>query len=399
MSGGPLLHFRRVFSPISETFVYAPIVALAAAGEPQAVLCLLRTNRTRRPFPARYLIPLRDQATGPRNPEAGKVPGWLWEAERPLWPLLRRWLAYHLQRLRPAVIFAHFGPDGCLVAPIAARLRIPLVTVFYGYDVSRLLVGPSSWPRHYRTLFRRGTLLCGISRHVIARLEGLGAPADRCRLLRLGVDLERFRQVDPLGAFDGRTVRLLHVGRLTAKKNPVKLIEAFAIARERLHPALDLQLTIVGSGVLEPACRVAIDRHGLTDVVAMPGRIEHQAVAELFTTHHIYAQFCETAPDGDMEGLGVTFVEASARGLPIVGTRHDGIPDVVRHGETGLLAPEGDVRAFAEHLVTLARDPATWPRFGSAARRHVEAHYALPGQLARIRELRDEAVALGPGRP
>jgi glycosyltransferase involved in cell wall biosynthesis len=68
--------------------------------------------------------------------------------------------------------------------------------------------------------------------------------------------------------------------------------------------------------------------------------------------------FCapsRTAKSGDSEGLGIVFLEAQAMGVPVVSSFHGGIPEAVIHGETGLLAPEGDYHTLAEHLQLLLR--------------------------------------------
>ena len=76
---------------------------------------------------------------------------------------------------------------------------------------------------------------------------------------------------------------------------------------------------------------------------------------------------------GDTEGgAPVGVIEASATGMPVVASFHADIPEVVRHGESGWLAPERDVEALAAHLVGLIEHPESWPAMGERGRRHIE---------------------------
>ena len=75
-------------------------------------------------------------------------------------------------------------------------------------------------------------------------------------------------------------------------------------------------------------------------------------------------------------------MEAQLSGLPVVATRHAGIPEVVIHGQTGLLVEEGDVKGMAAAIERLLRDPALCNQLGAAGRRHVEQGFTLEQHLA-----------------
>jgi glycosyltransferase involved in cell wall biosynthesis len=100
-----------------------------------------------------------------------------------------------------------------------------------------------------------------------------------------------------------------------------------------------------------------------------------------------------TAPDGDAEGLPTTILEAGALGVPAVATRHSGIPEAVRHGETGLLGPERDRAALAANLRALLGDDALRERLGRQARLHVATHFDLARQTRRLEDLYDSLVS------
>ena len=83
-----------------------------------------------------------------------------------------------------------------------------------------------------------------------------------------------------------------------------------------------------------------------------------------------------TASDGDTEGgAPVTLIELSATGMPIVSTTHCDIPNVVRDGKSGLLAPERDVDGLAERLRWMIENSEKWPAMGKAGRDYVSAEF------------------------
>jgi colanic acid/amylovoran biosynthesis glycosyltransferase len=239
--------------------------------------------------------------------------------------------------------------------------------------------GLSLWPPLYRRLFRSADSLCTTSHYLADRLAALGAPTAKQTVIHVGIDTSAFSYANPAERFDGRVVRLLHVGRLTAKKSPLKLIRAVCEA-QRLCSDRRLELTIAGDGELAEQSRALARELRVTDQIRFEGRVGRDRVRALLATHHLYTQYCETTPSGETEGLGVSFIEASASGLPIAGTRHNGIPEVVLDGVTGLLSDEGDVAGMARNIAALAMDAAAWQRLGRAGRRHVEATFALERQ-------------------
>ena len=91
------------------------------------------------------------------------------------------------------------------------------------------------------------------------------------------------------------------------------------------------------------------------------------------------------ATHGDSEGLGIVNLEAQASGIPVVGTRHGGIPEAVEHGVTGLLSPERDPDALAENILALLADSALREKMGLAGRVRMIRLFELK-QLAALLE-------------
>jgi glycosyltransferase involved in cell wall biosynthesis len=95
-----------------------------------------------------------------------------------------------------------------------------------------------------------------------------------------------------------------------------------------------------------------------------------------------FVQHSIQAPSGDCEGTPVGLLEAGATGLPVVSTRHAGIPDVVLEGETGFLVDEGDTEGMAAHMLRIAQDPELAARLGAASRQRIENHFSIERSIS-----------------
>ncbi len=94
-----------------------------------------------------------------------------------------------------------------------------------------------------------------------------------------------------------------------------------------------------------------------------------------------------TAQDGNQDAPVNTLKEAMAMGLPVIGTLHGGIPELVKDGVSGFLVPERDADAIANKLSYLIEHPEIWPLMGKAGRTYVESRYD-------INRLNDELVQI-----
>ena len=124
---------------------------------------------------------------------------------------------------------------------------------------------------------------------------------------------------------------------------------------------------------------------GMTDRVTLHGALGRDACARLMHRASIFVQHSVTAPNGDTEGLPIVVLEAMASGLPVVSTRHSGIPEAVADGETGLLVAEGDVAGMGAGLARLLADPALAARMGAAGHARFLAGFTQAATLARLR--------------
>jgi len=96
---------------------------------------------------------------------------------------------------------------------------------------------------------------------------------------------------------------------------------------------------------------------------------------------------CIKTPDGDMDGIPVSMMEAMACEVPVVSTAISGIPELVKDELTGRLAPEKDTDALAQILKELLEDMDKIRRYGKAGREHVLKDFCISENAAKLREL------------
>jgi glycosyltransferase involved in cell wall biosynthesis len=325
------------------------------------------------------------------------------DAHGPLWPVLRfpgaalkrifppagralyaRSLARMLRRTEADVALAEYGITGAEVLDACRLAGIPLVAYFYGYEAWRTSLVEQHLPA-YRRLFAGAAAVVAVSDSIRRRLLDWGAPAEKVHHIVCGADPERFAGAVPESA----ACHFVAVGRFTAKKAPQSTLRAFGAAAAD-EPAA--RLSMVGDGPLLEATRRLAAELGLQERVSFLGVRPAEEVARLFRTARAFVQHSVTAADGDREGTPVAILEAQMAGLPVVSTRHSGIPEIVVDGETGLLVDEGDDAAMGKAMSKLARDPALAGRLGRNARTRALKLYSLDGSLADLARVLQQAA-------
>lgn len=224
-----------------------------------------------------------------------------------------------------------------------------------------------------------------------AEFRSFGVPGEKLMRVYPGVDPRRFRpgprDPDPLRRYglDGKRV-ILTVARLDQRKGHDVVLRALA----RLD-APDVVYLIVGRGREEARLRALAGACGVVDRVRFAGFIPDADLPAVYNLCDIFAmpnRVTEgTALAGDVEGFGISFVEAGACGKPVVAGRSGGAVEAVLDGETGLLVDPRSDQGVAEAIQRLLKDPAEARRLGEAGRRRAEALFdwdALARQVEAI---------------
>ncbi len=241
---------------------------------------------------------------------------------------------------------------------VAQSLGIPFFSHAHGFDVSANLREPK-WRTEYMK-FNQSSGIITMSEISKARLVELGLNEHKIHVIPYGIDVPLQSVVRP--RLD--TVRCIAVSRMASKKGPILTLDAF---RRAVEVCPYLRLDYVGEGELLSAVQQFVRAFKMEDRVTLHGAQPSDVIFELMRNADIFVQHSMIdLATGDEEGLPVAILEAMAQGLPVVSTRHAGIPEAVIEDKTGYLVGEGDSRGMAEHLVTLAQDPNLRQRMGEA---------------------------------
>lgn len=272
-------------------------------------------------------------------------------------------------QFRPAVVHTHTAKAGMLGRSAAILSRGPrprLVHTFHGHVLEGYFgrAKSSLFRNLERALAVPTDALIGVSQATVDDLVRLRiADPGRFRVIRLGLDLGPFRDVDPseaaayrsqLGVSEGE-VLCTFVGRFAAIKRLDLLLEATAIARRENSR---LRLLIVGDGEDRPALESRAGELGLGGSVIWAGYRRDLAA--------VWAASDLAVLSSDNEGTPVSLIEAAAAGVPAVATDVGGVRETL-DPDGAQLVPPGDAKALADALASMASDPHARRHAGESA--------------------------------
>jgi glycosyltransferase involved in cell wall biosynthesis len=296
-----------------------------------------------------------------------------------------------IRRFRPHVVQVHES-DGALAALLvkasgallATRpLLVALLQVSYVEELravrplvanGRVLGRPGGVELRFRWLKAPLQILLGLvtARSADLALAPSEATADEIRRdyrvedVAVVPNVTGGLAVEPAAATEGPAGYLLFVGRLRLRKGVEVLLAALAELRRRRIKAV---LQIAGDGEHRKRLERKVDELGLRDTVAFLGTCDGPRVRRLL------AGAAALVVPSIYEGMPLVVLEAMAAGVPVVGSRVSGIPEVVVDGETGWLVPPEDPQALAGALAAALAHPAEARRRGEGGRRRVDERY------------------------
>lgn len=152
---------------------------------------------------------------------------------------------------------------------------------------------------------------------------------------------------------------------MVEKKGHLVSVEALSQLKHR-RPDIAFTCDFIGGGPLESRIEARVCELGLTDNIRFLGSMQHEDALAAVAASDLFLLPSVTAQDGDMEGIPVALMEAMVRDVPVVSTRHSGIPELVEHGVTGLLTEEHDVAGLSHAIERIAQDENLREQLGVA---------------------------------
>jgi L-malate glycosyltransferase len=249
-----------------------------------------------------------------------------------------------------------------------------IVTTLHGTDITLVGQHPSFHSITRFSILRSDGLTAVSSFLRDETEEHFGVSGGRIRVIPNFIDTDLYRR-DRTGchrasfAEEGEKV-LMHVSNFRAVKRVEDVVEVFARIRTRIPS----RLIMVGDGPERPRAHQRAEALGVDDGVVFLGK--HTSVDELLACADLFLLPSES------ESFGLAALEAMACGTPVVASRVGGLPEVVEHGENGLLYPVGDVDAMAEGGLEVLGTPSLWRAMSAAARstavNRFSSHHVVP---------------------
>ncbi|HEV7596251.1 MAG TPA: glycosyltransferase family 4 protein [Gemmatimonadaceae bacterium] len=310
-----------------------------------------------------------------------------------------RWARWLTSRRSPEFDVLHCGnirPVGYAVRWANRQLRVPYLVYVYGGDLLK------ERKKVERSLLKRRTArsILGHASGIVAISEwnaalaldvmnqiGIERPPP-VATIHLGTDPLRFNPSRDTGALRrrwavGDAPVILTVARLVPHKGQDMGIRAVAALR-RDFP--ELRYIIVGVGPDEERLRALAKELGVSDRVGLVGAMRDDELPEAYATSTIYLGASRVDRAIDVEGFGISFVEAAASGIPSVAGDSGGVRSAVRDGETGIVVPPTDPDAVTDAIRSLLLNPDRRKQMGTAGRRAVETHYNWDRVARDVRE-------------
>lgn len=315
---------------------------------------------------------------------------------RKVWQVVTRDPKPYLKILKKCdakLIHAHFGVEGVYALPLARALNIPLIVTFHGFDATTsntaLVKSRSpSWLNYARLrkrLAKEGDLFICVSEFIRDRVIALGFPPEKTHVHYIGINSKSIQPRPP----ENEQPIVLHVARLVEKKGTEYLIRAFHKVKEQ-YP--DVKLMIIGAGPLKEQLENLTASLNLTDSVIFAGAMSHADVLANMQKAAVLVLPSVHSKTGDAEGLGMVLLEAAAYGLPLIGTKHGGIPEVIIDGQTGYLVPERDSDSLAEKIIKIMSSKDDRLEMGRNARKLIELNFDIYEQTEKLEALYAKAM-------
>ncbi len=241
-----------------------------------------------------------------------------------------------------------------------------------------------------RLLLKRHDRLFGCGAAVRqALIDNEGLPESRVKVIYNGVDLktlsqpsagarERIREEFRYSPTDFVAVLVARLHELKDHRTALKAVDE---ARNRIP---GLRLLLAGDGDQRTAIEQTIRERGLEQTVTLAGT--RKDIADLLSASDVFLM------SSISEGIPLTVIEAMAARRPVVSTAVGGLPELIEHGVSGMLAPSGDASSLANSLIELYQSPALRSQMAEVAARRAQEKFSLQGMLNSYRDVYNDVL-------
>lgn len=271
-------------------------------------------------------------------------------------------LVHHARELNIAHLHAHFAHSPTSVAMFAAEMSgVPFSFTAHAKDIY------TSDPVQLAEKIRKARFVVTCTRYNKEFLENLAGHSREVHCVYHGIDLELFF-AHALTRTPAPPYTFLTIARIVEKKGLPDILAALALLAREGFP---FRWVLIGSGEDKEAIRARVRELDLEQHVEMTGTMAHEDVLERFRQADCFVLGCKVAANGDRDGIPNVLAESMALGVPVIGTRVSGIPELVDHERTGLLVDATNSAELAAALKRIVTDQALRAQIIPAARQRV----------------------------
>jgi len=323
--------------------------------------------------------------------------GELLSTSRVVWPKWLKGIVSTFRAIRKnnieCILVGQVLPLGVIAWIFYRCMGIPYIVATHGMDVTMPFAHDGSRRKQWliRHILMHASAVTTVSQYTREKLITLGVPENRIVLVYpcanddvVGVPVDQTQRdtLDERYHLQGKRV-VLSVGRLIERKGFDVGIMAMAIVQKD-HP--DVAYVIVGDGGYRDRLRALVERLQLQDCVQIIGSVTNEELAVWYSRSTCMLMPSRELENHDVEGFGITFVEANAFGKPTIGGNSGGIPDAVIDGETGFLVNPTDVPMLTRALTTVLDNTAVAQRLGESGKKRTQEIFNWSVQAKKLEE-------------
>ncbi|WP_158655130.1 glycosyltransferase [Flavivirga eckloniae] len=287
--------------------------------------------------------------------------------------LVKSWKKNKIQ-----VILAEYGTTAAMYIDAIKTSKLPLIIHFHGYDAT-VTETINSFKPQYLEMFKYAKYIIVVSEVMKKKLIALGCPESKLVKNIYGPN-NLFADAKP----QFLKPQFIAAGRFTNKKAPYYTILAFNNVLKEFPEA---KLLMAGNGNLLETCKNLVNYLKIENSVSFLGVIKPQEFKAYLEESMAFVQHSITASNGDMEGTPLAILESSIAGVPVITSKHAGIPEVIIDGKTGLLFKEHDVDTMTEHMITILQDKNLAISLGQAGKEFIKANFLMDRHINTINGL------------
>ena len=284
-----------------------------------------------------------------------------------------------IRNIGASIVHAHFATSGKNALNLSDRFKMPLIVTLHGHDITV----EQDYQRLYSNLWSNAYVFICVSESIRLKAIEAGFPQNKLRVVYNGIQCDSAS--DNGGDRDKNLI--LFIGRLVEKKGCVYLLRSMPAVRVACPGA---KLVIIGDGPMRSELSDEAVRLGIP--CEFLGARSRDFVRSYQRKARVVCAPSVTARNGDSEGLPTVILEALAAGAIVVGTEHAGIPEVISHGRTGLLAPQREPKLLADALIQALTDEQLGMRCRQQGYHVIREKFDIIQQTSRLEAIYDEVL-------